>query len=109
MRRRRLLKWLIWKYRHDSTHRTVQGPSGKRFASPIEINLLATLANEGSIVEKDALNECWGQIKVTDNALHRKLHAVRQLLRDVSTNVVIETKYGVGFALKYNPPLEAAS
>ncbi|SMF47014.1 response regulator transcription factor [Pseudobacteriovorax antillogorgiicola] len=95
----------------DSAHRTVEGPSGKRFASPIEINLLATLANtEGSIVEKDALKmRCWGQIKVTDNALHRKLHAVRQLLRDVSTNVVIETKYGVGFALKYNPPLEAAS
>ena len=43
---------------------------------------------------------CWGQIKVTDNALHRKLHAVRQLLRDVSSGVVIETKYGVGFYLK---------
>lgn len=95
----------------DSAHRTVQGPAGKRFASPIEINLLATLANtEGSIVEKDALKmRCWGQVKVTDNALHRKLHAVRQLLRDVSPNVVIETKYGVGFCLKYNPPLEAVS
>ncbi len=95
----------------DSAHRTVDGPFGKRFASPIEINLLATLANtEGSIVEKDALKmRCWGQIKVTDNALHRKLHAVRQLLKDISPNVVIETKYGVGFALKYNQPLEAAS
>ena len=95
----------------DSAHRTVEGPAGKRFASPIEINLLSTLANtEGSIVEKDALKmRCWGQIKVTDNALHRKLHAVRQLLRDVTGNVVIETKYGVGFALKFNPPLVAAS
>jgi DNA-binding response OmpR family regulator len=87
----------------DSAHRTVEGPSGKRFASPIEVNLLACLANtEGAIVEKDALKmRCWGQIKVTDNALHRKLHAVRQLLKDVSDNVVIETKYGVGFYLKY--------
>lgn len=95
----------------DSAHRTVEGPAGKRFASPIEINLLSTLANtEGTIVEKDALKmRCWGQIKVTDNALHRKLHAVRQLLRDVTGNVVIETKYGVGFALKFNPPLVAAS
>ncbi|RYZ60331.1 MAG: response regulator transcription factor [Proteobacteria bacterium] len=86
----------------DSAHRTVEGPLGKRFASPIEINLLACLANtEGSIVEKDGLKmRCWGQIKVTDNALHRKLHAVRQLLRDVSSAVVIETKYGVGFYLK---------
>lgn len=86
----------------DSAHRTVEGPLGKRFASPIEVNLLACLANtEGSIVEKDGLKmRCWGQIKVTDNALHRKLHAVRQLLRDVSSAVVIETKYGVGFYLK---------
>lgn len=95
----------------DSSHRTVEGPNGKRFASPIEVSLLSCLAaTEGAIVEKDALKmRCWGQIKVTDNALHRKLHAVRQLLRDVSPNVVIETKYGVGFALRYNPPLEAAS
>lgn len=95
----------------DSGHRTVEGPGGKRFASPIEISLISCLAaTEGSIVEKDALKmRCWGQIKVTDNALHRKLHAVRQLLRDISPNVVIETKYGVGFALRYNPPLEAAS
>ncbi len=86
----------------DSAHRTVEGPLGKRFASPIEINLLACLANtDGTIVEKDAMKvRCWGQIKVTDNALHRKLHAVRGLLRDVSSAVVIETKYGVGFYLK---------
>lgn len=97
----------------DSAHRTVEGPLGKRFASPIEINLLACLANtEGAIVEKDGLKmRCWGQIKVTDNALHRKLHAVRQLLRDVSANVVIETKYGVGFYLKHHghQQLDAAS
>jgi two-component system KDP operon response regulator KdpE len=95
----------------DSAHRTVEGPRGKRFASPIEINLLTTLANtEGGIVEKEALKmRCWGQIKVTDNALHRKLHAVRALLKDISYNVVIETKYGVGFSLKYVQAMELAS
>lgn len=95
----------------DSVHRTVTGPKGKRYVSPIEITLLATLAHtEGTIVEKDALKvRCWGQIKVTDNALHRKLHAVRQLLRDVTDNVVIQTKYGVGFALKYNDEVKIAS
>ena len=97
----------------DTAHRTIEGPYGKRFASPIEINLLATLANtEGNIVEKDALKmRCWGQIRVTDNALHRKLHAVRQLLKDLSAQVTIETKYGVGFALKYENSIdmEAAS
>lgn len=86
----------------DSIHRTVLGPKGKRYASPIEITLLTCLAHmEGSIVEKEALKvRCWGQIRVTDNALHRKLHAVRQLLKDVTENVIIQTKYGVGFALK---------
>ena len=80
---------------------------GKRFASPIEVTLLSCLAHtEGSIVEKDALKlRCWGQIKVTDNALHRKLHAVRQLLKDISPNVAIETKYGVGFCLKFVEPM----
>ncbi len=95
----------------DSSHRTVSGPKGKRYASPIEISLLTTLAHmEGAIVEKDALKvRCWGQIKVTDNALHRKLHAVRQLLKDVSDRVAIQTKYGVGFALKVEAEYRAAS
>lgn len=95
----------------DSIHRTVSGPNGKRYASPIEITLLTCLANmEGAIVEKEALKvRCWGQIKVTDNALHRKLHAVRQLLKDVSDNVIIQTKYGVGFALKVASDVKIAS
>lgn len=86
----------------DSSHRTVSGPKGKRYASPIEIALLTNLAYmEGAIVEKESLKvRCWGQIKVTDNALHRKLHAVRALLKDVTDRVTIQTKYGVGFALK---------
>ncbi|MBQ48191.1 MAG: hypothetical protein CMP10_12215 [Zetaproteobacteria bacterium] len=95
----------------DSVHRTVSGPKGKRYASPIEITLLGTLAHtEGAIVEKDALKvRCWGQIKVTDNALHRKLHAVRSLLKDVSEKVTIHTKYGVGFALKAEGEIKIAS
>lgn len=95
----------------DSAHRTVSGPKGKRYASPIEISLLTNLAGmEGAIVEKEALKiRCWGQIKVTDNALHRKLHAVRALLKDVSDRVTIVTKYGVGFALKMEAEYRIAS
>lgn len=95
----------------DSVHRTVTGPKGKRYASPIEITLLTCLAHmEGAIVEKESIKvRCWGQIKVTDNALHRKLHAVRQLLKDVTDNVIIQTKYGVGFALKVASDVRIAS
>tara|TARA_B100001094_G_scaffold332951_1_gene407500 strand:+ start:367 stop:1074 length:708 start_codon:yes stop_codon:yes gene_type:complete len=95
----------------DSVHRTVTGPKGKRYASPIEITLLTCLAHmEGNIVEKESIKiRCWGQIKVTDNALHRKLHAVRALLKDVTDNVIIQTKYGVGFALKVSSDVRIAS
>lgn len=85
----------------DYVHRKVVGPKGIHYGSPIEINLLTTLANtEGALVEKENLKlRCWGQVNVTDNALHRRLHAVRRLLKDVSDKVVIQTKYGVGFLL----------
>ena len=87
-----------------SIYRTVEGPKGKRYASPIEITLLGCLAlTDGNIIEKNTLKfRCWGQVKVTDNALHRKLHAVRQILKDVSERVYVETKYGVGFTLKFS-------
>ena len=90
----------------DARQRTITGPKGKAIASPIEINLLNHLANSGgNFVKKEALKiHCWGQIKVTDNALHRKLHAVRQLLKEVSEDVIIRTKYGVGFTLSYQEP-----
>ena len=85
----------------DSRQKLVIGPKGKVLASPIELNLLNYLAaGEGEFVKKEALKiHCWGQIKVTDNALHRKLHAARQLLKEVSDIVQIRTKYGVGFTL----------
>jgi len=93
-----------------SVYRTVEGPKGKRYASPIEVTLLACLAlTDSNIIEKNSLKfRCWGQVKVTDNALHRKLHAVRQILKDVSDTVYVETKYGVGFTLKHQSQAEIA-
>lgn len=89
--------------------RKLEGPKKSRLASPIEIGLIKTLAlANGDIVDKEALKiNCWGQMKVTDNALHRKLHTVRRILKDVSPNVSIETKYGAGFYLAYKSDLPA--
>lgn len=86
----------------NTVQRYVEGPKGKRYASPIEISVLTCLAHtKGGIVGKDKLKvQCWGQAKVSDNAFHRKLYAVRQLLSDVTDGVAIQTKYGVGFGLK---------
>ena len=88
-------------------NRIVTGPKGKRYVSPTEISLLKVLAQtDGVLIDKEQLKlRCWGQLAVTDNALHRKLHTVRQLLRDVSDNVVVQTKYGSGFCLKSIPNL----
>lgn len=90
-----------------SEARKLEGPTKSRLASPIEIGLIKILAlANGEVVDKDALKiNCWGQIKVTDNALHRKLHTVRRILKDVSPNVSIETKYGTGFYLSYKSDL----
>lgn len=95
----------------DTIHRTISGPIGSRYASPIEVTLLSYLAKkEGEVVKKDDLKvRCWGQIRVTDNALHRKLHSIRSILRDVSDQVVIHAKYGVGFSLKISSDIKIAS
>lgn len=92
-----------------SEARKLEGPTKSRLASPIEIGLIKILAlANGDVVDKEALKiNCWGQVKVTDNALHRKLHTVRRILRDVSPNVSIETKYGAGFYLSYKSDLTA--
>lgn len=94
----------------DTVRRCLRGENGQVFISPIECTLLATLifAKE-TLVEKEALKvRCWGEFKVTDNALHRKLHAVRQALKDVSNQVIIQTKYGVGFSIEKLPERVAA-
>jgi DNA-binding response OmpR family regulator len=94
----------------DTVRRSLRGNKGQVFISPIECTLIATLiyAKE-TLVEKDTLKiRCWGEFKVTDNALHRKLHAVRQALKDVSDEVIIQTKYGVGFSIEKLPESVAA-
>jgi DNA-binding response OmpR family regulator len=92
-----------------SDARKLEGPNKTRLASPIEIGLIKILAlANGDIVDKEALKlNYWGQSQVTDNALHRKLHTVRRILKDISPNVSIETKYGAGFYLSYNEQLNS--
>ncbi len=86
----------------DINHRSLEGPKGKRFISPTEVKMLVTLVkSQGSVIDKDSLKtKCWGQVAVSDNALHRKLHAVRQAVSDVSESVTIKSIYGVGFSLR---------
>lgn len=84
------------------SNRYLSGSLGNRYLSPIETSLMAILMDKkGSIATKDELKlHGWPAIKVTDTALHRKLHAIRDALRDVSDQVVLHTSFGIGFCLK---------
>ncbi|MDA9951684.1 response regulator transcription factor [Oligoflexaceae bacterium] len=83
-------------------NRHLVGPSSDVYVSPIAASIIAHLAQAGSnFVSKENLKKyCWGDFKVTDNALHRKLHSVRQYLKNVSDGVQVQTKYGVGLRLE---------
>lgn len=87
----------------DLVHRVISNPEGhQRYLSPTEMNLLRCLLDaHGTVVPRDIMKrKCWGQIYVSDNALNRKLHEVRQALKDISRSVSIKTIYGTGFSLK---------
>jgi DNA-binding response OmpR family regulator len=83
-------------------NRHLVGPNADVYVSPIAASIIAHLSQAGSkFVSKDNLKKyCWGDFKVTDNALHRKLHSVRQYLKTVSDTVQVQTKYGVGLRLE---------
>ncbi len=87
--------------RCDRVHRLVEGPSGKRFLSESEWQLLACLAQaQGMFITKQDLKaKIWGDVAVSDNAVDRKLSTVRQALKDVSNQVQISAKYGQGVRL----------
>ena len=87
----------------DTARNTLSGPGGTRSISATETALLTVLTHASQkqpVHKRELKQQCWRGHQVTDNALHRKLHAVRQLLRETSNTVVIQTKYGVGFYLK---------
>lgn len=88
----------------DSSFRLIKGVQTERYLSPTELNLLLCLSRaKSTVVARQALKRfAWGQIQVSDNALDRRMHAIRQALKDVSDQVHIRTVYGVGFVLDVN-------
>ena len=97
----------------DTIHNKLSGPGGTRSVSSIETALLTILIHssaEHPVNKRELKQRCWQAGAVTDNALHRKLFAVRQLLQEISNTVVIRTKYRVGFYLRsIHVPLKIAS
>jgi DNA-binding response OmpR family regulator len=85
----------------DRLRRVVKSDKGVRYVTPMDINILTVLKkNLGKQVRREDLKtECWGNISVTDNALNRKLHEIRGVVKDLSTKFEIKTIYGVGFTV----------
>ena len=82
--------------------RTVTNGKDTAHLTPIEVNIVRTLAdNLGGVVERNVMKQmCWGDAEITDNALNRKIYEVRRTLRRLSESVNIRTIYGLGFELK---------
>ncbi len=86
----------------DRGHRTLIGPLGRRFLSETEWQILSRLlAAKGMVVAKHELKgQVWSDVKVTDNAVDRKLSVVRMALKDVSDQVRLTTSYGKGISVE---------
>ena len=86
----------------DSRHRVLSGPKGQVYQSPREVEILAKLMSaDGVVIPKDALKrQVWGKIKVTNNALDRKLYEVRKSIKEVTDRVELKSVYKNGIAIR---------
>jgi DNA-binding response OmpR family regulator len=86
----------------DTLQRSVVTQRGQKFLSPTEVKLLSELAKaRGNVVPRELLkNRCWPQMRVSDNALNRKLYEIRRRIKPLSDAVNIRTIYGVGFVME---------
>lgn len=87
----------------DKAHRVISNPKNKqRYLSPTELRLLTCLLDaRGTVVKRESIKrQCWGQIYVSDNALNRKLHELRRILKEMSDEISVKTMYGTGFLLE---------
>jgi DNA-binding response OmpR family regulator len=74
----------------------------ERHLSHADMLLLKHLVlSHGTIVTRDELKRfVWGDVKVTDNALDKKLYEVRQAIKEVTNTIKIESAYGKGIRIK---------
>jgi DNA-binding response OmpR family regulator len=86
----------------DTSHLMINGPKGRQPISLKECKFLEYLIRSaGMLVSKaEVKRHLWGNIKVSDNALDRKIFELRRALKSVSDTVFIQSIYGEGIAIK---------
>lgn len=78
---------------------------GTTFLSPLAVELLRLLlASRNAPVSRELLTQrLWGDTRVSANALDQRVLEVRRALKDLSSDVKLESIYGKGLRLMTNP------
>ncbi|WP_141735093.1 response regulator transcription factor [Oligoflexus tunisiensis] len=86
---------------YTSKRRLLERGDRKQFLPPYEAQIFeALVAAQGIIMTKDELRcKVWGDIKVSDSALDKKIFTIRKVLRDLGSQIKIQSKYGKGLSL----------
>ncbi len=94
----------------SKTYRTVSSAERTLHLSPSEALLLECLlqANGMVVTKAEIKRRVWGDLKVTDSALDKKIYDVRAAIRELSDAVAITSTYRVGIALTLAKPQLAA-
>ncbi len=97
----------------DLVFRRLEAPGGFQYLSEIDVRLFSHLAAApDAVVPREELKRAlWGEVKVSNNALDKRLSELRQALRVVGSGLALTSSYGVGvrLALPRNfPTVDAA-
>lgn len=86
----------------DSTHGIVHGTGGDFYLSKADMDMLLVLSEaKGTVVSRQTLKrKGWGNLRVTDKALDRRIHLIRKVLHEASKLARIRAVYGEGFRLQ---------
>lgn len=87
--------------RFDTVRRYLEKESRVRHLTEIDARLLAYLARsmQTLVDKKDLKSAIWGNMKISDNALDKRISEVRRALSDVSKSVRLASYYGRGVQL----------
>lgn len=74
---------------------------------PLEAELLLYLIrNIGLVASKDSIRHyLWGNTKVSENSLDKKISNLRKMIGELDANIVIKTQYGGKIYLQLDPKL----
>lgn len=96
---------------YTSKRRLLERDGQKQFLAPYEAQIFEALVEaKGILMTKDELRcKVWGDIKVSDSALDKKIFTIRRVLRDLGSELKIQTAYAKGMRLIVPRPTSKAA